>query len=262
MIRTMTLFASLIVGAGAAAGAELADTPYDAELQAALDIGHQLFVHERAQAAAESAGRKLRGFRRDRRVQGVLSVSIGEEIQLEYVGVEEGATLVFYRARSDGDGRVDALARLTPPEPLAAARESAWQARTRAQQYPMARCWDDIRIVVLPAWTGEPGVLSAYVLAKPDRSGTAPIGGNYRLDVAGNGAILRHRAFAKGCIELRSEQIGEGMIVTHALDPHPTEIHVLAQRRMRTPLYVVAVESGMIWSIEPERIRLVRERND
>jgi hypothetical protein len=48
------------------------------------------------------------------------------------------------------------------------------------------------------------------------------------------------------------------MVVSHLLDPVPTEIHVFTAMTSRLPVYVMIAPSGRLYEVTGERIRFVR----
>jgi hypothetical protein len=58
------------------------------------------------------------------------------------------------------------------------------------------------------------------------------------------------------------EQKAEALVVSHLLDPTPTEIHVFSVFAAKKPIYVITVTNDRIWAAEisggQARIRLVK----
>ena len=50
-----------------------------------------------------------------------------------------------------------------------------------------------------------------------------------------------------------------GMMVTHLLDPQPTEIHVFISLNTDSPLYVGTTENRYLWKVSKGRISLVSD---
>jgi hypothetical protein len=109
--------------------------------------------------------------------------------------------------------------------------------------------------VVLPEgdnrWT-------VYLLPGTTSPTIVPLGGSHRLDMA-DGRITASRGFTRSCIQLsrapstRGAKV-VGMMVTHLLDPTPTEVHVYWSLWARTPMFV-ATPNDEVWQIEEGRIR-------
>ena len=114
-----------------------------------------------------------------------------------------------------------------------------------------------INSVVLPPATPD-AVVPVYVLSPQATVDSFPIGGHYRADVAADGSIVRSRAFAKSCIAMDRKQMpGDSrmFVVTHLLDPQPTEIHVWTSLASHVPLAVAIASTGDVWTVADGRIK-------
>jgi hypothetical protein len=268
-----TLAAALLLGTGpiaagdgvatgeGVAGAAADRAPpagYEAAIGEAEAFGRLLFVHRAAQENA--AARSVRGFRRDRAVVGVLSTAVDDGIEVEFIGVDDdGAPQVRYRATTDAAGRVvGSPQRLAPAQALAPDRVPAFQVQRRAAAYPFARCGEDAGVVVLPDPAAGEGALRAYVLAQAARNAIAA-GGNFRMDVAADGGIAATRGFTNTCVQLQDDPRAAAMVLTHLLDPQPTEIHVLVNLVAGRTLFLVTAENRKTWKIHDGAISLVDE---
>jgi hypothetical protein len=123
---------------------------------------------------------------------------------------------------------------------------------------------------VIPGKTSSDPV-SVYIMTPQTSAGVFPLGGHNRVDVK-DGKVVSKRAFTKGCINFnRSELMKDapkgatpvGMVVTHLLDPVPTEIHVFSVLAAQLPLYV-GVSDGRLLAVEfvsrSARIRLLQDK--
>lgn len=110
----------------------------------------------------------------------------------------------------------------------------------------------------------EGGGWAAYLLPGTTQHGVVPIGGSYRLDLDAAGErILKQRPFTRTCIALDSPRSDRSMkavamMVTHLLDPVPTEVHVFWSLWARQPMYVATSEGN--WLIEDGKTRLMSRR--
>jgi hypothetical protein len=50
-----------------------------------------------------------------------------------------------------------------------------------------------------------------------------------------------------------------GLMLTHLLDPAPTEIHVFLSLAHRVPLWVMTTQNQYLWRVEHGRIRIERK---
>lgn len=248
----------LAVGVAGAAGAESPADEHEAAIREAEAVGRELFAHETAQQAATDAARRVRGFRRDRAVAGVLSTRVDDRIEVEFVGPgDDGVQQVRYRAIANSDGQLlDGAERLATPEPLPAERARAFDVRQRAASYPFERCGEDAAVIVLPDTGAGEGALRAYTLASAQRNALAA-GGNFRMDVAADDSIVANRQFTNSCIQLADDARSTALMLTHLLDPHPTEIHVLLGLRAGKPMFLLTTGNGAMWAIEAGAVRWV-----
>jgi hypothetical protein len=114
--------------------------------------------------------------------------------------------------------------------------------------------------VVLPPEAGGDGGWRVYMLPATKQRDAVPIGGTYRLEVR-DGAVVAQRGFTRSCIALGRGPKVAGMMITHLLDPVPTEAHVHWSLWAETPMYVSTPPDGVLWAIEFGVIRKV-ESND
>lgn len=250
------------------ASAPMDDAQITKALLDAEATGRAIYLHDQAAAVATDAVMALKAFRQDGK-QGRLGGWITEQ-------GEQGIVVTFlsnepeprarYRATVGSEGQVvgdvEALAEpaaLTPQE-LGAAR-----ARNTAANAEFAPCSRSYNTVVLPD-PQEGGGWIAYLLPGTTKQGVVPIGGSYRLDLDASGQkIVTQRPFTRTCIALErprgpKDMETVAMMITHLLDPVPTEVHVFWSRWARTPMFV-ATSLGN-WLIEEGSITLTDRREE
>jgi hypothetical protein len=121
-------------------------------------------------------------------------------------------------------------------------------------------------VVVLPP--SAPGASTlVYFLTPQTKTDAVPVGGHYRVEVGPDGKAREMRPFTRSCIDmpaLGGKAPGVpaggnsvGGVVTHLLDPVPTEIHVFASLAARLPLYVGTTSNRRMWAVEDGHIRLI-----
>jgi hypothetical protein len=104
--------------------------------------------------------------------------------------------------------------------------------------------------------------MDVYVLTSQTRPGIFPFGGHSRATVSAAGALLSQRRFTNTCLDLSntppegSSEVA-GLVVTHLLDPVPTEIHVFLSIWMEMPVFVSTGEPHRVWEVTGNRIELV-----
>lgn len=150
------------------------------------------------------------------------------------------------------------------PEPLTAEHLAQARARATAGDARLSPlCAAKHNVVSLrdgEAWR-------VYVMPAFQASGVYPAGGYHRVDVSADGnTVLKQRTFTRGCIDLQDandtpDAQGRRMVgamVTHLLDPSPTEVHVFLSRHMRAPLKVVTSgEPSRLWSVTAGKVHFV-----
>ena len=96
--------------------------------------------------------------------------------------------------------------------------------------------------------------ISVYVLTPPTKKDVIPMGGHLRIDVK-DGAVVAKRSFTRSCIELAKPRLSKkqgapvAMMITHLLDPVPTEIHAFAVHSAGLPMFV-STPDGALYSVE------------
>ena len=123
-----------------------------------------------------------------------------------------------------------------------------------------ARCDDaPFNVAAIPPASPE-APIDVYLLTPQVAKGAFPYGGHYRLSVGADGKVAGERAFTKSCITMATDdRQAAAMVVSHLLDPVPTEIHVFTALTAGLPVYV-AVEGDRLYEVTGERVRLVRQK--
>lgn len=221
-------------------------------ITAAETIGRAIFEHDRAAAVATDAALAQRAFKRDRRVRGWLTEAREDGIAVTFIDQTPSA---LYRVMVSPTGQAEPLLALETPEPLSSREAGAAAARAVALAASFQPCSKTYNTVVLPLQAGAGDGWIVYLLPGTTRHDTVPIGGTYRMEVR-DGAVVSQRAFTRSCIALnRGPKVG-AMMITHLLDPVPTEAHVFWSLWAGTPMYLTTPPAGL-WSIERGVIREV-----
>ncbi|MEO0463563.1 MAG: hypothetical protein AAF127_10555 [Pseudomonadota bacterium] len=120
--------------------------------------------------------------------------------------------------------------------------------------------------VVMATGKGD-GSLYVYYLVPQESVDTVPLGGHYRFEVKG-GKVIGQRTFTNSCISmpLKGKDGGdepEALMISHLLDPVPTEIHVFSTFAAGVPIYVMTTQNDLVWVNElvegQPRLRLIKE---
>lgn len=221
-------------------------------------LGKAMFLQDlAAERATDVLAARHRGFRKDKRIRGWITEEHDGRYRVSYI---DATPAVLYRIDMAADGTPAGDAEvLSEPAPLSPYEADAAAARALALTAQVAPCARTYNTVVLPEGDRR---WSVYVLPATTLRYVVPLGGSHRVDIA-DGQITSDRGFTYTCIQLgraRSTPHGEvaAMMVTHLLDPIPTEVHVYWSLWARTPMFV-ATSSSAVWEIKEGRIRALDE---
>lgn len=110
--------------------------------------------------------------------------------------------------------------------------------------------------------------IRVYLMPGTSQQGVFPAGGHHLFVYDATGRTLRsQRDFTRACIDLQQSpdkpmadgSRPAGMMITHLLDPVPTEIHVFISLNSDVPLYVGTIENRYLWKVEHGRISLISD---
>jgi hypothetical protein len=105
--------------------------------------------------------------------------------------------------------------------------------------------------IVLPP--GSDGIASAYIMTSTNEAGTYPLGGHYRYDFDAAEKLVSSRAFMKTCMSVdygsRDGKVADSFVVSHILDPQPTEVHVFVSYNIPIPLFVSTTSNKILWRV-------------
>lgn len=260
MIRYILVFA-LAIGSLTAFADELLpkELPPDQEaaaLRAAETIGPMIYRHDQAAAVATDAALKLPQFKKDKRVKGWVTEEQQGQIVVTFIDQTPEA---LYRVTVSRDGVAGPVAALPEAAPLTAYESGAATARAAALAVKFEPCSASYNSVVLPA-ADVPGInWRVYLLPGTTKNNVVPIGGTYRIDVSGSN-VVSQRGFTRTCIALQTDPRAAGLMITHLLDPTPTEAHVFWSMWAKKSMYVATPPNGTIWVVEGNKIRLVERK--
>lgn len=234
--------------------------PDDAALIAQAQARGQL-IHDLDQAAWHSTDVLLKALPRAR--HGEIKGWVVEP-------GEGGSTVVYYGYKGDEPygvftavfrgGKVvssreiaadDADRALTPAQQrMAMARRVA----TTAGVTPCARAAFNT-VIVPPASATAP--VEVYLLTPQVKANAYPFGGHYLVVVGADGKIASTRPFMKSCMTQELPPNAVAAMVSHLLDPTPTEIHAWLARSMGKSVYVMVTEPQQLWEVTADGIRKV-----
>lgn len=235
------------------------------ELQSAVAraefLGRQMYLHDRAAWLATDAAHADRRMReRMSRIGGWVTEPTAYGIRVIFVSKDEAPVRVFEVEVDERDTLSEAV--VESPEPLRAEHLAQLRGRALAVSQPFMPCGQSYNAVAMPSAEG----VRVYLMPAFPRRGVFPLGGYHRYDLDQAGETLRSsRSFSNSCIELDETASLDapradgatpvGMMFTHVLDPHPTEVHVFVSLYAQRPFMISTVANKRLWIIEQGRIR-------
>ena len=232
-------------------------------VQEALDRGQTLYQYDQAawhttdalmEDIADPSGAGIRGW---------VVVPVEQGWLVTYWRPEGDRYLGVYSAVWDGSGVIDRKV-LGPGEAeLSDEQVMLIKAGRVPDLSTLTRCSDaPFNSVIMPSGKAS-GSAFVYFLTPQISLDSVPMGGHYRFEVL-DGQVVDQRQFTKSCLFLGQPPEGapKALMVTHLLDPVPTEIHVFSVYPAHLPIYVITAENHTIWAVEVSggqpRIRLVK----
>ena len=258
LVLVLVLAAASVASAQEALPTALTPQQEQTALRRAEQEGRLIYRHDRAGWIATDEILKVRGMRKRRLDGWVTQADDAHRITVTFVdaATRRKPALARYRVVVSDDGWPLGKAEvLDPPRPLSPFEAGAWRARTLAATAPFAPCSRQYNTVVLPR---EDGSWTVYLLPGTTDAAVLKLGGAYRYDTDADGQrIAAKRSYTHTCVDLRNDPDSVGLMVTHLLDPTPTEVHVHLSLVAGKPVYVSTLPGGTLWQIENGSIRRV-----
>lgn len=270
MTRTLVLALAAIAATATPLRAEPDEAPLapmsideqDA-VQLALDRGQSLYAYDQAAWHTTDALTAEVPEATLQTIRGWVVTPEGDDYRVTYYAGDRGAP---HRAVYSAVWTGGTVVRDGKPRTGADSQLSAEEARLVAASDAVAeegrlRCTDRrFNRVILPH-AGTDGADLVYLLTPQTQAGSVPLGGHYRVEVK-DGDVVTERAFTKACLDLPFEDKAKALVVSHLLDPTPTEIHFFSVFAVGKPLYVITPSNDRIWVTETvrgkARVRVVK----
>lgn len=243
-----------------AAETELADE-FKEPIRWAETLGRALFAHDVATAHAtdELAVRKI--LPKDRSIRGWVTEWVEaprDAIVVSFVSARGRQLEIRYRVVVPAGNVLPEFRANKPAAALTEFESRQYRARQTAIEHLKERCSDSYNTVVLPQDRAGNRIWLVYLLAATTDVNAVLVGGHQRFEISADGTTVEaQRAFAKTCLVL-SKQTPQGrpasLMMTHLLDPTPTEIHVYLNRVHGLPLYLSTVTNGRLWRVDANGI--------
>ena len=172
--------------------------------------------------------------------------------------------LALYRVTVSAEGKAGEPEELKPGVPLTGDQIAQAAARAiAARQKFEFMCTPQFNAVVLPRGSGDKRSWVVYMLPGTTDASSIPFGGAYRVETDWKGSrVLSKRAFSKSCLQMPVRSDLESLVVTHLLDPHPTEIHVFLSLLAHKRIFVGTAENEFLWAVQDGKILFVERIED
>lgn len=229
-------------------------------MQAAEVRGRQIYIHDHAVVVVSDAAQPLFTEKARQHLRGYITEEKAGVIVVTYFGTgDDGHMAAWYRAAVGPDGRLlGTVSQYETPQALSDFEYRAAAARQTGMGYKFRPCAQNYNTVVLPTSGG----WQVYLIPGTTENDLVPFGGTYRVDTDTTGrTIVAGRGFTKSCLTLSTKAKAEDepvtILVSHLLDPQPTEAHVFWQLWSHQRWRIVTVANSLSWQIEKGRISYV-----
>jgi hypothetical protein len=187
----------------------------------------------------------------------------GDDLDAELVFYDKSKSNAVYRAKfinrklvKSGPAAADRVALTAIEKQLIAAKDKALAAFIAAN-VGLCSASNPNLAALPPERPGGPVIV--YIMTSSTTPDTVPLGGHYSVEVAADGSVGPIRHFTKACIDMpmnKKPPVGEpvAFVVTHLLDPTPTEIHVFSSLTSKVPLIVVTSPDARMWLVDGNKV--------
>lgn len=236
----------------------------DARVQMAFERGK--LIYDLDQAAWHGTDTMLERLPEKRRseIRGWVVEPDGDAFLLLFYGYDGETPYGLFSARFK-DGKVVWSHEIKPGEPraltqaqqqMAAARAAITKSISSPGSQIRSCTSGPLNTVVIPP-VSETAPVEVYLLTPQTTRDQYPFGGHYLLTVGPDGKVVSSRPFMKSCLTQTLEPNTVAAMITHLLDPQPTEIHAFLSRWIGKPVYVMVTEPQQLWEVSPAGIRKV-----
>ncbi|MFN3943984.1 MAG: hypothetical protein ACK4K7_03520 [Allosphingosinicella sp.] len=247
----------LMMGAMLAAPAHAQTAEERAQLDRVLERGRLLFALDRAAWVGTDDMVERIADPRGAGIRGYLALPGRDGFEVIFHGGSDQRRVQVYRGVVAASGVVKREvfpADARPPlAPVHRRMAEAVEAAARAGHRPCGN--RPFNPLVIPP-RGESDPIEVYLMT-PQVDARLPAGGHFRVTVAPDGTVASSRPFTNSCLLLEDPAGAVGLIVSHLLDPVPTEIHVFTAMAAGVPLYVATRDPARSWEVSGNSIRLV-----
>lgn len=234
---------------------------YDA-LKAAAARGREMFLYDQAAWHATDRFREDFDFEQASFMRGYIVLPRDDgRLDTVFYGEVDGALVEVARYTVDGDhveagGLLPENARPPLSEVavrMARARQTAAE-EMRPREYGLCANSAANSLVLPPA---PDGTITVYILTPPTADDAYPMGGHYRFEVGADGRVKDSRRFMNSCFDAAFGSAAgapegstlDSIVLSHLLDPQPTEIHAFASYYLPVTLMIATTDNRQLWSL-------------
>lgn len=230
----------------------------DAE-QAALNLaivrGKRLYDYDQAAVLSNDTLSSRVPAEARAQLRGLVVEQVADGLQTTFYGQRNGEPFAIYTAFYKNDEVAsDHVVAAGEDAHLSATALLLAKARTAAEPAPRMSCSDrPPNEVALPPETPG-GPVAVYRFSPQVEDNSYPFGGHSLVEVA-DGKVVSSREFTRSCLlmDLRpAPGQPQALVVSHLLDPQPTEVHVFLSLTLQQPIYVVTGER--LWLVQGTKI--------
>ncbi len=204
-----------------------------------------------------------------KQLRGYVITPDGNDFRATYYGGEPAQETIVYAATWDGKAIVRPVLHGTGPRPAVSDNVRRMIAARLVvidsgiiQKLGFCNDRSPNATVIPGATPADP--ISVYLMTPQTENGVWPLGGHHRIDVK-DGKVVGQRAFTKSCVSLGGGERPKGatvamMMITHLLDPVPTEIHAFTVHTSGIPLGV-STSDGSLFTLGRKDGRITVEQD-
>lgn len=226
-----------------------------AAIARALERGNLIYSYDQAAWHSSDVMVETLSKARLREIRGWVVEPDGDALSVLYYGYEGETPYGVFIAKFQR-GKVTASHEIKPGEArtLTQAQLQMAQARKAATDSVDTGCVEaPYNTIVVPP-VSETASVDVYLLTPQMKTSEYPFGIHHLVTVGPDGKVAASRAFTKACLMIPAQDGAAGLMITHLLDPTPTEIHVWLSAWARLPVYVATGEDD-VWVVTPDAIK-------
>jgi hypothetical protein len=252
------LFVAIAIAFPGTAIAQGVSKPITAAVQTAVDRGELLYIYDEA---AWHGTDDIRANYPALLAQAGGYVVTGDETDTELVFYDRSKSKAVYRATfsdeqltKSGPPSADRIPLTALEKRLISAKDSALNAFTAAKVGVCNKGTPNLAALPPAIPTGP--VIVYLMTPRIDRN-LVPLGGHFSVEIGADGKAGAIRRFMNTCFDMPLGHKPQGglFVITHLLDPTPTEIHVFSSLTAKAPMVVLTSPDGRMWLIDGNQVQ-------